>query len=131
MCEEVPAVKALSFLRNDVSMTVDHKDPEETSTFRSLLAPLLVPSKPNKLDEDEIMSENVPSDLSNQSNHAKVGMKEDPEEGIVRDEGSSLSTKRFQQRAEVFETVMEFIAEDAKQPSGNLLDMMNVVEDNL
>lgn len=130
MCEEVPAVKALSFLRNDVSMTVDHKDPEETSTFRSLLVPLLVPSKPNKLDEDEIMSETVPSDLSKQSNYAKVGMKEDPER-IVPDDGSSLSTKRFQQRADVFETVMEFIAEDAKQPSGNLLDLMNVVEDNL
>jgi hypothetical protein len=170
MCEEAPAVKALNFLQNDVSMTVDHDNPEETSVFRSLLSHLLMPSKPptptisrrssnhgtaelgdsdsedadappkkrsrqstpeeawtNKLDEDELTIQSVSSDQSVQSNRRIVSIKEDPEERSVRGEESSLSAERFQQRTEVFESLMEFIGEDAKQPPGNLLDMVNTV----
>lgn len=46
MCEE-SQVKALMFLQNEVSSTVDHKNPTEANDFRSLLSHLLQPSKPS------------------------------------------------------------------------------------
>jgi muskelin len=174
MCEEGPAVKALNFLQNDVSMTVDHNDPEETSVFRSLLSHLLVPSKPptpaisrrpsdlgtaeaesesddsdappkkrsrqstpeeawtSKLGEDDVTAESTSSGHSLHSDRAIVSTKEkNPEDGEVGDEASSLSAERFQQRTEVFESLVVFVGENAKQPSGNLLDMMHGVEDDM
>jgi len=148
MCEEVSAVKALNFLQNDVSKTVDHDNPEETSIFRSLLSHLLIPSKPptppkkrsrqntpeeawtNKLDGDEAVTERFSFDRSLHSNRRIVNMEEDPEERGFR-EGSSLSAERFQQRTELFESLMKFVGEDAKQPSANLLDMINGVGDEV
>jgi hypothetical protein len=172
MCEEVPAVKALSFLQNEVSTTVDHNNPEETSIFRSLLSHLLVPSKPStpaisrrssdpdttgadsesedsgappkkrsrqstpeeawtsKLDEGELMMERAWPDYSLRSNRAIVSMKEDAEELGLRDSANPLSAERFQQRTEVFESLLKFVGEDAKQPSSNLLDMISGVEDS-
>lgn len=173
MCEDVPAVKALNFLQNDVSTTVDHSNPEESSTFRSLMSHLLIPSKPptpaisyrpsnpesaeadsdledsdeppkkrsrqstpeeawtDKLDQDEAIVERVSSAHSLQSNRRIVSMNEDPEERSAHDEATSLSAERFQQRTQVFESLMKFIGENAKQPSGNLFNMMNRVEDDL
>jgi hypothetical protein len=172
MCEDAPAIKALNFLQNDVSSTVDHNSPEETSTFRSLLSHLLVPSKPttpaasrrssdpdtagadtesednddeppkkrsrqstpeetwtSMLNEEEIIAARAsPSPLTH-SNRAIVSMKEDPEEKGMRDSTGSLSAERFQQRTEVFESLLQFVGEDAKQPSGNLLDVMHGVDD--
>ena len=43
MCEEVPPIRALNFLQNEVSSVVDHRSAEETEMFRSLLTYLLVP----------------------------------------------------------------------------------------
>jgi len=167
MCEEVPAVKALNFLQNDVSMTVDHNDPEEANVFRSLLSYLLDPSKPSTratsrrpsdldtadVDSDSEDNDAPPKKKSRQSTpeeawtstldedaasaenvalHRRVvSMNEDPEEHCVRDEANSLSAERFQQRTDVFESLMEFVKEGAKQPPGNLLDMMNAVGDDL
>jgi hypothetical protein len=171
MCEDAPAVKALNFLQNDVSSTVDHNSSEETSTFRSLLSHLLIPPKPptladshqpsgpdtagadsepednddeppkkrsrqstpeeawtSMLDDEGIIVACAPNPLAH-SNRAIVSMKEDPEEKGMRDAASSLSAERFQQRTEVFESLLQFVGEDAKQPSGNLLDMMHGVED--
>lgn len=44
MCEEQTAIKALSFLQNDVASVVDHVDPKESDEFRSLMQHLLSPS---------------------------------------------------------------------------------------
>jgi hypothetical protein len=44
MCEEVAPIRALNFLQNEVSNVVDHKSPEETEMFRSLLTHLLAPA---------------------------------------------------------------------------------------
>jgi hypothetical protein len=83
----------------------------------------------NRLDEEGITTIcALPSPLAH-SNRAIVSMKEDPEEKGMRDVTSSLSAERFQQRTEVFESLLQFVGEDAKQPSGNLLDMMHGVED--
>lgn len=168
LCEEVPAVKALGFLQNDVSTAVDHNNPEETSVFRSLLSHLLVPSKPptpaisrrpsdpdttgaesesedsgappkkrsrqstpdetwtSKLDEDAAIMESTSPD---RSYRAIITMKEDPEERGLRDTANPVSAERFQQRTEVFESLLKFVGKDAKQPSGNLLDIMSGVEE--
>jgi len=173
MCEEVPAVKALNFLQNDVFTTVDHNDPEETSIFRSLLSHLLIPSPSSipstldqpssrgtreadseseendappkkrsrhstpeelwtsRLDEDELMAAASPSNCASQSGRAVLSMEEDPEERVVRSGGPPLSAARFQQRTEVFESLLEFIEDQAKQPSGNLLDMVDRVDEGL
>ncbi|KAG5639027.1 hypothetical protein H0H81_007640 [Sphagnurus paluster] len=47
MCEDSAPIKALSFLQTDVSAVVDHNDPSETDTFRSLLTYLLSPPSPS------------------------------------------------------------------------------------
>ena len=44
------------------------------------------------------------------------------------DELPPPSPPRFKQRVEVFETLLEFINDNAKEPSGDLLDCINVVE---
>ncbi|EAU90900.2 Mei4-dependent protein 6 [Coprinopsis cinerea okayama7 len=44
MCEETTPVRALQFLQTQVSHVVDHKNPDESETFRGLLTYLLAPS---------------------------------------------------------------------------------------
>jgi hypothetical protein len=44
MCEEQPAVKALTFLQNEVANVVNHSDIKESDEFRSLMKHLLAPS---------------------------------------------------------------------------------------
>lgn len=169
-------MKALHFLQNDVSKTVDHNDPEEATIFRSLLSHLLVPSAINmptisrqsshcsstagpdsesedhgapprkrsrqstpeeawtsELDEDEAMVDDGSSSeiAPVQPRRAIISMEEDPEEQNLRKGAAPLTAARFQQRNEVFEALLEFVGEDAKQPSGNLLDMMNGIEEVL
>ena len=46
MCEEVPPIRALNFLQNEVSSVVDHRSADETELFRSLLTHLLAPPVP-------------------------------------------------------------------------------------
>lgn len=200
MCEEQPAVRALSFLQTEVSSVVDHSSMDEAALFRSLLTYLLNPtarSRPitpggisrgrdhghgrshqhqegsrkrsrseddwtNRLsgesDEDVDIS-NGTSEASNWITTLTIG--EDPLEQSLRASLISLSAPpdttptpdhyhsvsghvsvptetpsdpsqppsptKFKQRVEVFESLLEFINEDAKEPSGNLLDCINVV----
>ncbi|CAL1706336.1 unnamed protein product [Somion occarium] len=44
LCEDDVPVKALSYLKTEVSAVVNHSDPDEGSLFRSLLSHLLTPS---------------------------------------------------------------------------------------
>lgn len=185
MCEEQPAVRALSFLQTEVSSVVDHSSMDEAALFRSLLTHLLNPTiRPHSItpgsggrgrvyehgqshqlqegskkrsrseddwtnrlsgewDEDIDMS-NGTSEPSNGITTLTIG--EDPLECSIRTSPSdtipdpkALSTAtstgqpsppspaRFKQRVEVFEALLEFIDENAKEPSGNLLDFINVM----
>ena len=200
MCEEQPAVRALSFLQTEVYSVVDHSCTDEAALFRSLLTHLLNPtsrSRPatpgsgvrrqghghgqnhrhqegsrkrsrseddwtNRLsgesDEDVDMN-NATSESSN--GVTTLTFEEDPlEQGlrtplastlvpgsglnpsdtpsasglvasvstpISADQPPAPSPIRFKQRVEVFEALLEFINEDAKEPSGNLLDCINVM----
>jgi len=172
MCEEQPAVKALRFLQTEVFAVVDHTNPEETSTFRALLAHLFSTpvttddisaesastskevaaelseeppkkrSRPNtpdetwtsRLDDEDEDDEEIPDEgvsvamtLSGQKRrHAMLLMDEDPEEIALRDSSTKpLSAERFRQRTEVFESLLQFIGEDEKQPMGSLLNMVD------
>ncbi|KAF9236343.1 Muskelin N-terminus-domain-containing protein [Melanogaster broomeanus] len=59
-------------------------------------------------------------------NRTVLQMDEDPEEAIFRDGGTKpLSAERFRQRTEVFESLLVFVGEDAKQPKGSLLDLVD------
>lgn len=201
MCEDQPAVRALSFLQTEVSSVVDHSSMDEAALFRSLLTHLLNPtprSRPitpasggrgrrlergqshqvqegsrkrtrseddwtNRLsgesDEDVDMS-NGTSKPSDEITTLTMG--EDPLEPSIRTPHVSASTHsdtspdlgdphstsepaavtttttsagqssppspdRFKQRVEVFEALLEFINENAKEPSGDLLDRINVM----
>jgi hypothetical protein len=54
---------------------------------------------------------------------------EDIEESDLRDEGMPVvSGARFEQRTEVFEALLGFIADDDKQPSKDLLDIIDFDE---
>ncbi|KAG6919366.1 hypothetical protein DXG01_006915 [Tephrocybe rancida] len=54
---------------------------------------------------------------------------EDPQEPDVRGAGAGkLTAARFKQRSEVFESLLEFVSESAKEPSGSLLDIVCVDE---
>ena len=193
MCEEQPAVRALSFLQTEVSSVVDHSSMDEAALFRSLLTHLLNPTpRPcpitantgrgrrhehgqihqhqegsrkrsrseddwtNRLsgesDEDVDMSNGTLGPLTGITT---LSMEEDPLERDVRTPPSescaefndpcspsepvvvSTATSmnefpppcptRFKQRVEVFEALLEFINENAKEPSGDLLDCINVM----
>ncbi|THU94177.1 hypothetical protein K435DRAFT_966971 [Dendrothele bispora CBS 962.96] len=207
MCEEKPAVEALSFLRNEVSSVVDHSNPKEAETFRSLLTHLVMASpidslptpddeapprkrsRPNTPEKDSssvpvstngvgVASLNGTNGTVNRStigtatkssprpginfgvDKEKLQSSEDPVEyesdpnpsftavvsgsnnvsigggddlGPIGDHSSSsdrhhhkpLTQKRFEQRNEVFESLLEFVAEEAKQPDRNLLDFID------
>jgi hypothetical protein len=198
MCEEQPAVRALSYLQTEVSSVVDHGSVEEAALFRSLLTHLLNPparSRPitpgsggrgrtngngqnhqyqegsrkrsrseddwtNRLsgesDEDVEMSNGV-SEPSN--GIATLAIAEDPLEESLRtpviltstasetkpddprsadgiasvpnptptDQLPPPSPTRFKQRVEVFEALLEFINENAREPSGNLMDCIKAM----
>lgn len=161
MCEEQPPVKALHFLQTQVSEVVDHKDPKEGETFRSLLMHLLAlppgavpastkpdeeepsprkrsrPNTPedswtNKLDDIDEMSESEavsqPSSRTTLSVRAEIlRSMEDPEERKLKegDTPNELSGERFEQRTAVFEALLDFVADEFKEPSGNLVDMVD------
>ncbi|KAF5357318.1 hypothetical protein D9758_005835 [Tetrapyrgos nigripes] len=216
MCDQKPAVEALSFLQNEVSSVVDHSNPKEAEVFRSLLTHLVMASPldslPTPLAEEDLVEDEAgtpprkrtrattPSSstsgaatgggmvveefsaspstngigkpLTNgfgtstngqanghghdhmsahrrapSSSSLKAGINlgvdkdrlqstVDPIELEVLSSSSSyaaqsslaapISQKKFQRRNEVFESLLEFIAREAKQPEGSLLDFMDV-----
>lgn len=208
MCEEQPAVRALSFLQTEVSSAVDHSSTDEAALFRSLLTHLLNPtirsrpitpgsgarrqghghgqnhqhqegSRKRSRSEDDWTNrlsgesdEDV--DMNNATGEGSNGVttltiEEDPLERSSVTPLASISTStsastpnsepnpdrhdsysvtelaasataptptdqppapspiRFKQRVEVFEALLEFINEGAKEPSGNLLDCVDVM----
>ena len=206
MCEEQPAVRALSFLQTEVSSVVDHSCLDEAALFRSLLTHLLNPavrphsttpssgvrgrghghgqnhqhqegSRKRSRSEDDWTNRlsgesDEDIDMTNATGEGSNGitaltLEEDPLERDSRTPSTSTSTPapnltpnsdsgpnrhdphpasglvapasapaftdqppapspiRFKQRVEVFEALLEFINENAKQPSGSLLDSIN------
>lgn len=95
----LPAVQALRFLQAEVAEVADHAS-EEGEVLRELLAPLIGRSAPS--------SSPVTSTP--------------PSPGTV-----TLET--FRARREVFQQLMEFFPQEAKEPSADLLEVINWYEE--
>ncbi|KAG1767395.1 Muskelin N-terminus-domain-containing protein [Suillus occidentalis] len=80
-------------------------------------------------DEDEILDASTSAAVTSSGQkrrHAVLLMEEDPEETALRDASTKpLSPERFRQRTEVFESLLQFVGEDGKQPMGSLLDVVD------
>ncbi|KAG2073978.1 hypothetical protein BDR04DRAFT_1126925 [Suillus decipiens] len=149
--EETSVFRALLGHLFSTPIAIDDGSPESISTPKETVAGLLeVPpkkrSRPNTPDEawtsrldDEDEDEMLMFDASTSAavtssgqkrRHAVLLMEEDPEETALRDTSTKpLSPERFRQRTEVFESLLQFVGEDGKQPMGSLLDMVDVVSD--
>ncbi|KAI0645772.1 Muskelin N-terminus-domain-containing protein [Trametes meyenii] len=150
MCEDMPPIKALTFLQTRVSAVVNHEDPEEARDFRTLLATHLLSAFPRAepeafamippeapLDagtsiahEDSPPPDSPPPDSPSPRKRSPSSPEADPEPAIRMEkdpleESNAPSPERFRQRMEMFERLMAFFNEDAKQPDQNLVDMMS------
>ncbi|KAH7910095.1 Muskelin N-terminus-domain-containing protein, partial [Hygrophoropsis aurantiaca] len=93
-------------------------------------------------DADEVMALTLPAaeHSGRKRTHAVLSMDPDPLEleleaayhgqesgkGKAAGTGREVSAERFQQRTEVFEGLLAFVAECSKEPRGSLLDMVDV-----
>lgn len=131
-------MQALTFLQNDVHAVVDHDSAEETATFRALHSHLFDPtsssfSAASKLapDGDVEMDSFVDVGIGPSepwlSSSGRTSMPSIPE--LQRDdEGEAygeLKPERFRQRTQVFESLLELINTDAKQPLTDLVDLVD------
>ncbi|OJA09261.1 hypothetical protein AZE42_02024 [Rhizopogon vesiculosus] len=143
--KETSTFRALLAYLFSTPMTTDDISAEPASTPKEFTAELEPPKKRSRAntpdetwtsrldDEDEDDQEmpdasvSVTMTLSGQKRrHAVLLMDEDPEEIALRDSSTkSLSAERYRQRTEVFESLLQFIGEDGKQPMGSLLDMVD------
>lgn len=75
-----------------------------------------------------LVSTSTPSNTAPNTNdpHSTSGLASVPTQTST-DQPVPPSPTRFKQRVEVFESLLEFINESAKEPSGNLLDCINVI----
>ena len=193
MCQDSNPVKALGFLKTKVYEVVDHSNPKETETFRSLLTHLLSPPTPKSLsprasqagssesaggesshmdhdtrsrkrsrsdieDDEESgewtneiprlhispdrggrgpggtierikdMTDPYEFTLDSASAAAQIGSEQsqdhDGASDVMMTPDGRLSGETYTQRTEVFEDLLKFISEEAKQPQQNLLDLV-------
>jgi len=113
----------------------DHSRFQPSSSRSTIASPASTPSEhelgwTNELpaDEDTVMADALVVDSTNLDfNGTMVGeaaaIMDDPHELRIR-EGRRLSSMRFNQRTDVFESLLSFISPEAKQPGGSLLDML-------
>jgi muskelin len=130
-------VQALTFLQRDVHAVVDHLSDEETETFRALQSHLFDKASPSQAsptdtsgDDFEMMtagdasSDPSVSALKHSGRSYMPGIPElerDEQEGDTHPE---LTPTLFQQRTSIFESLLELINADAKQPSTDLINLV-------
>ena len=95
----LPAVQALRFLQAEVAEVADPAS-EEGEVLRELLAPLIGRSAPSS------------------------GLISPPSPGPV-----PVNAETFKARREVFERLMEFFPKEAKEPSADLVEMIDWYEE--
>lgn len=151
MCEDGPPIKALTFLQTKVSAVVNHDDSQEAQAFRSLLSAHLLSAFPRTASGESSASSSLrpisvagPSTAredsppprkrsrSNSPARTTTATTNSDDVSIIRwerdpcePEGTAPSPERFRQRTEMFERLMAFINEDAKQPDKDLLDILS------
>ncbi|KAI0063548.1 hypothetical protein BV25DRAFT_1990545 [Artomyces pyxidatus] len=122
VCKEVPAVQALKFLQTEVSAVVDHTS-SETDILRNLLSHLL--------------AKQTPADGSQSPPHvlAKGGSsqqhKDDVSSGVSGERNKVISQETFHERTSVFQGLLAFFPADAREPSSNLVDMIDWYEESV
>ncbi len=147
MCEDGPPIKALTFLQTRVSSVVNHDDPEEAKVFRSLLSThlLAAPARPppptrastsgssggsrggssdaGRADSPPPRKRSRPSSPmpGGPGSGSVLRFDEDP----IEAGGNPPSPERYRQRTQMFERLLAFVNDDAKQPDENLLDMLS------
>ncbi|KAI0335160.1 hypothetical protein GY45DRAFT_1317686 [Cubamyces sp. BRFM 1775] len=144
MCEDGPPIKALTFLQTKVSAVVNHDDPQEAQAFRSLLSAHLLSAFPRSAPGETASSSSRPTSVAGPStaredsppprkrSRSSSPARTSDDASIIRwerdpceAEGTAPSPERFRQRTEMFERLMVFINEDAKQPDKDLLDVLS------
>ncbi|KAL1672146.1 Muskelin N-terminus-domain-containing protein [Schizophyllum commune] len=149
MCSTKPAIESLAFLQGKLATVVDHSDREEAEQFRSLLTCILAPPSPDgepplkrfRADEegdDGEEGESSPSSVATGEAKAATASSPPPRTTVSAEymlgipdpsekTGSSgLPGRAFEQRTAVFESLLEFVDQEAKQPTGNLLDLVDL-----
>ncbi|THH12462.1 hypothetical protein EW146_g7673 [Bondarzewia mesenterica] len=146
MCSDTPPVKALKFLQTEVSEVVDHSSPGETSTFRHLLSHLLSQQQ----EQDAIRDDDGPLAFRSSKKRSRqerstddIHMTTSDEDAAMamedtvdvasegKDDVELLSQERFEQRTEVFERLLAFFPPDAKEPTSDLIDMIDWCEESV
>ncbi|KAG2135782.1 Muskelin N-terminus-domain-containing protein [Suillus clintonianus] len=140
--EETSVFRALLGHLFSTPITTDDSSTESTGTPKddTLEEPPKKRSRPNTPDEawtsrlddeddDEMPGASTSATVASSGQkrrYALLSMEEDPEETALRDASTKpLSPERFRQRTEVFESLLQFVGEDGKQPMGSLLDMVD------
>ncbi|CCM02310.1 uncharacterized protein FIBRA_04401 [Fibroporia radiculosa] len=100
-------------------LSSDHDLASSAKTGRDMLADALQ-------SEDEEMEDRTGETQGGLESQPVIRLEEDPAETLSV--GVPPSAERFKQRTEVFEKLMVFVKEDAKQPDRNLLDLINTDE---
>lgn len=81
-------------------------------------------------DEDEEMEEATQAPAGDYVETGRtqlvISLQRDSEEETMIGDRPSPSPERYKQRTEVFENLMKFVNEDARQPEQNLWDMIDV-----
>ncbi len=148
MCEDAPPIKALTFLQTRVSLVVNHEDPDEAKVFRALLSAHLLSAPPRpapssgsgtstptatrassspaavqsgRADSPPPRKRSRPSSPISNTAESVIRLDEDP----VEEGGNPPSPERYRQRTMMFEKLLGFMNEDAKQPDMNLMDMLS------
>jgi hypothetical protein len=83
----------------------------------------------SKIDEDEIMAELIVAPVGPKPSVSSISARllTAEEDEMEPGEGrTAVSAAMFEQRTEMFETLLGFIAEDEKQPSKDLLDILDL-----
>jgi len=144
----VAAAVALRFLQTNVSEMVDHKSAVESETFRGLLTYMLAGRGASGVHADVAGSPHIPQKRSRQelldetSNHTakttSIDVTPSSSDEVLGARGQDsveghhkLSQDRFRQRTEVFESLLTFLPPNAREPSANLVDMIDWYEESI
>jgi muskelin len=140
LCANEPSLSALLYLQTSLSSITDHSDESEATAFRSCMSYLLaVPPRQQYTvaDRGERMDEDDPADESN----ADAGVERDEasaergKDGMVsvqdltprwpvKEAGGAVDQRTYEQRTQVFESLLRFFAPADQQPGEDLVDIV-------
>ncbi len=103
MCEEQPAVKALTFLQNEVANVVNHSDAKESDEFRSLMKCLLAPSANVGLGSRTSSTSTLRAGSTAGHTDPLLGVKNDSKKSHDNHDRDGQATESLNHRPRIFE----------------------------